>query len=52
MKSARMNHPWKIFLIRRDEICEGKSSLGEDFVGKDEISGEESSLEEDFFPQG
>ena len=31
MKSAGKNHLWKRFFIRRDEISEGKSSLGEDF---------------------
>ena len=31
MKSAGMNHLWKRIFIRRDEISEGKSSLGEDF---------------------
>ena len=31
MKSVGKNHPWKTFLIHRDEISEGKSSLEENF---------------------
>jgi len=31
MKQARKNHPWERILIRRDEISEGESSLGENF---------------------
>ena len=31
MKQARKNHPWERILIRRDEISEEESSLGEDF---------------------
>ena len=31
MKSAEMNHLWERIFIRRDEINEGESSLGEDF---------------------
>ena len=31
MKSARENHLWERIFIRRDEISEEKSSLGEDF---------------------
>ena len=52
MKSVGKNHLWEKIFIRRDEISEGKSSLGEDFFRRDEISGEESSLGEDFYPQG
>ena len=31
MKSAGKNHLWERIFIRRDEIIEGESSLGEDF---------------------
>ena len=31
MKSARKNHPWERIFIRRDEISEEESSLGENF---------------------
>jgi len=31
MKQARKNHPWERIFIRRDEIGEEESSLGEDF---------------------
>ena len=31
MKSMGKNHLWKRIFVGRDEICEGKSSLGEDF---------------------
>ena len=30
MKQARKNHPWEKIFIRRDEIREEESSLGED----------------------
>ena len=52
MQSAEKNHPGERFFIRRDEISEEESSLGEDFIGRDETSEEESSLGEDFYPQG
>ena len=52
MKSARKNHPWERFFIRRDETSEEESSLERIFAGRDEINGGESSLGENFYPQG
>ena len=37
MISVRMNHPWKRFFIRRDEISREESSLEEIFIRRDEI---------------
>ena len=52
MKSARENHLWGRIFVRRDEMSEEESSLGENLIRRDEMSGEESSLGENFNPQG